>query len=88
MESFIFWDNVKYEMSKTGMKQKELAWLAGINEGTLCNQISKNVVPDVLEAFNIATQLRVSVEYLLTGVEPLEHIPDDLQAVINKYSTK
>lgn len=88
MEEFVFWDNVKYMLEVKNMYQKELSFIAGINDGTLKNQISKNVIPSVTEAADIAFALGCSIEFLLTGKEIKEKIPDDLQKVIDKYATK
>lgn len=44
-------------------------------------------MPSLHTAYLLSKELNVSLEYLITGVEPFEKIPDDLQNVINKYAS-
>lgn len=62
-----FWDNVKFELSKNNLTQKELASKAELNYRTLQNWIARNIQPDIFSAVKIAKALNVSAEYLLYG---------------------
>ena len=44
-------------------------------------------LPSADIAVKIAQALNTTVEYLVTGKEPAYSLPDDLQAIINKYAS-
>ncbi|GHU05736.1 transcriptional regulator [Spirochaetia bacterium] len=65
-----FRENLKDELTYSGMLVKELAAKTGINKYTIDNYLSAhNCTPSVSAAVKIAGVLGVSVEYLVTGQE-------------------
>jgi transcriptional regulator with XRE-family HTH domain len=63
-----FKENLKSELTYTGMLVKELAAKTGIKKYTLDNYLSThNCTPSAEAAIKIAEALGVSVEYLVTG---------------------
>jgi transcriptional regulator with XRE-family HTH domain len=65
-----FRENLKYELSYSGMLVKELAALSGVSKYSLDNYLNKRgQVPSVDSGVKIAQALGVSVEYLVTGNE-------------------
>ncbi|GHV04056.1 transcriptional regulator [Spirochaetia bacterium] len=65
-----FRENLKDELTYSGMLVKELAARTGINKYTIDNYLSAhNCTPSVSAAVKIAGVLGVSVEYLVTGHE-------------------
>ncbi|MDR0721296.1 MAG: helix-turn-helix domain-containing protein [Treponema sp.] len=71
-----FKENLKNELSYSGMLVKELSALSGINRRTIDNYLSThNCTPSVEAAVSIAQTLGVSVEYLVTGEEPQRDKP-------------
>ena len=65
----MFWSNVKKLLSEKNIQQKDFAALLGMNVLTLKNQMSRNILPDVENAYKISSVLNTSVEYLVTGRE-------------------
>lgn len=65
----MFWSNVKKLLSEKNIQQKDFAALLGMNVLTLKNQMSRNILPDVENAYKISSVLNTSVEYLVTGKE-------------------
>ena len=63
----IFLERLKDEISYQGLTQKELAERTEISVNTIRGWFSKDLVPDVFNAFKIAKALNKSVEYLITG---------------------
>lgn len=82
----MFWDNVKSELDYLGITQKELSAKAGINIGTLKNQICRNVMPNIEDACKIATALNTSAEYLLYGSASDKYSSEE-KSLINSYRT-
>jgi transcriptional regulator with XRE-family HTH domain len=65
-----FKENLKAELSYSGMLVKELSVQSGINRRTIDNYLSShNCIPSADAAVSIARVLGVSVEYLVTGQE-------------------
>ncbi|MDR2659960.1 MAG: helix-turn-helix transcriptional regulator [Spirochaetaceae bacterium] len=63
-----FKENLKTELSYSGMLVKELAALSGIKKHTIDNYLNThNAMPSAEAAVAIARTLGVSVEYLVTG---------------------
>ena len=68
-----FRENLKNELSYSGMLVKELAVQTGLKKHTLDNYLSKRGrMPAADVAVRIANVLGVSVEYLITGHETAE----------------
>ncbi len=75
-----FKENLKSELQYRDMTVKELASLSGVKKQTLDNYLSThNSTPSVDVAVKIAKALRVSVEYLVTGHDPLFPSNSDTQ---------
>ena len=64
-----FWPNVKSQMRKNKISQKETAEGAGINWNTFRGWIHKDILPVVTDAYFIARFLGVDLDYLITGKE-------------------
>jgi len=65
-----FKENLKSELTYSGMLVKELSAKTGIKKHTLDNYLNThNSLPNVEAAVKIARALGVSVEYLVTGTE-------------------
>lgn len=63
----MFWNNVKSELDYQGISQKELAAKANLNIGTIRNQITREIIPDLDSAYKIAQALNQPLEYLING---------------------
>ena len=69
-----FRENLKIELSFSGMFVKELAAQAGLKKHTIDNYLSvRGRMPSAEAAVRIARVLGVSVEYLVTGRETIEN---------------
>ena len=67
-----FKENLQDEIAYQGLMVKELAAKAGLQPSSISNYLKKNSsVPSADIAVKIAKALGVSVEYLVTGDEPL-----------------
>jgi len=65
-----FKENLKSELTYSGMLVKELAAKSGVNKYSIDNYLnSRGQIPSVDAAVKIAHVLGVSVEYLVTGIE-------------------
>jgi transcriptional regulator with XRE-family HTH domain len=75
MDNFISWvmgfkENLKEQLSFSGMYVKELARLSGVKKQTIDSYLNVNCcMPSADAAVAIAQALGVSVEYLVTGRE-------------------
>ena len=68
-----FRENLKTELSYSGMLVKELAAQAGLKKHTIDNYLSvRGRMPSADAAVRIARVLGVSVEYLITGSKTAE----------------
>jgi transcriptional regulator with XRE-family HTH domain len=70
MDGKFFWAMVKATIKNQNTTQDWLASETRMPIGTLKQQIHFNRLPDTVQSYRIATALGVSVEYLITGVEP------------------
>ena len=83
-----FRDNLKAELTYTGMRVKELSVLSGVKKPTIDSYLRENnYTPSVDAAVRIARVLGVSVEYLVMGTEakkskPLESLSPDLRLLL------
>jgi transcriptional regulator with XRE-family HTH domain len=65
-----FRENLKEELTYTGMLVKELAAKAGVNKRSVDSYLTENgSIPSADIAVKLAEALGVSVEYLVTGQE-------------------
>ena len=65
-----FKENLKSELTFSGMLVKELAAKSGVNKYSLDNYLNaRGQIPSVEVGYRIAQALGVSVEYLVTGEE-------------------
>jgi len=69
MNSEFFWEIVKKEVDKQHTSFEWLYQKTQIPKGTFSSWKNRNTIPRADEAFLIANALKVSVEYLLTGVD-------------------
>jgi transcriptional regulator with XRE-family HTH domain len=83
-----FKENLKSELTYTGMLVKELSAITGIKKHTLDNYLNThNSLPNAEGAVKIAQALGISVEYLVTGKEkqrerPLSSLHPDLLLLV------
>lgn len=63
----MFLENVKSKMNYSGLTQKELSEKTGISINTIRGWFSKDLIPDVYNAYRIAKVLNTTVEFLVTG---------------------
>ena len=68
-----FLARVRDEMNYQNLTQKELSEKTGISINTIRGWFSKNLTPDVVSAVKVAQVLNVSVEYLVTGENPVDN---------------
>ena len=67
-----FKDRLRQEIEYKGLLVKELSAEVGISNSTFLSYIdARGVLPNVETAVKIAAALGVSVEYLVTGKEPI-----------------
>jgi transcriptional regulator with XRE-family HTH domain len=66
-ETEAFYSCIKQQIKKKNTTQGKVAKACGISLGTFKGWMAKDIYPTVLDAYNIARVLGVSVEYLLTG---------------------
>ncbi|MDR0442683.1 MAG: helix-turn-helix domain-containing protein [Treponema sp.] len=78
-----FRENLKQELSYNGMLVKELAETSGVPKRALDTYLlsEKASMPPADTAVRIARALQVSVEYLVTGEEPVL-VPHDISIII------
>ena len=62
-----FWGRVKDEVKAHKISQEKFAEYLGVPRSTFNRWQKYNMAPDVFTAYNIATALGVSLEYLITG---------------------
>jgi transcriptional regulator with XRE-family HTH domain len=65
-----FSGRLKSLMDIKGLRQKELARLIGVSEGTVSNWISKESTPKVEALHKLEVLFKVSGQFLLTGKMP------------------
>jgi hypothetical protein len=84
----LFWNNVNAQIKAKNTTQEWLCKKCDLNLGTFKNRISAGRYPDALEAVLIASALGVTVEYLVTGKEPADRMPELKSAILetlNKF---
>jgi transcriptional regulator with XRE-family HTH domain len=85
MNAEFFWKMVKKEVDR---QQTSFEWLyqkTQISKGTFSSWKNRNTIPRADDAFLIANALKVSVEYLLTGVdEPKEVLNSAIHEITEK----
>ena len=64
-----FWTIVKSILKKNKKTQAEAAAACGVKLRTFQNWIYKDLFPTIVDGYNLARFLGVSVEYLVTGKE-------------------
>jgi transcriptional regulator with XRE-family HTH domain len=82
-----FKENLKNELTYSGLLVKELSAKTGINKYTLDNYLSRCCAPSAEAVVKIAEVLGVSAEYLVTGCEigpekTLASLHPDIRALI------
>ncbi len=83
-----FRENLKAELAYQDILVKELAELSGVNKRTLDNYLrEKSNTPPADVAVKIAHALKVSVEYLVTGVDSVvQDKPSETVELFSIYS--
>lgn len=78
-----FKDRLRQEIEYKGLLVKELSAEVGISNSTFLSYIdARGVLPNVETAVKIASALGVSVEYLVTGKEPIYNSKQiDIQSI-------
>ena len=69
MNAEFFWEMVRNEVERQNTSFEWLYRKTKISKGTFSSWKNRNIMPRADEAFLIANSLKVSVEYLLTGVD-------------------
>lgn len=89
-----FWNNVKSELSKQGLTQRELCVKCGFNEGSFKNRISRSTFPTIDEVYLISQMLNVSIDslvglekpaippHILTIAKEVESLPQSYQQML------
>ncbi|MBP3416793.1 MAG: helix-turn-helix transcriptional regulator [Spirochaetaceae bacterium] len=68
----MFRDNLKDQIEYKGMKIKELSAKSGVSKRTIDTYVdSRAVIPNAEIAVKLAKALDTTVEFLVTGIEPL-----------------
>ena len=67
MKTDNFWNRVQEQINAHKISREKFAEYLSIPRSTFCRWMKNNVAPDVYTAYNIATALGVSLEYLITG---------------------
>ena len=83
-----FRERLREEIEYKGYLVKEIAACAGVNNNTFLSYIdARGSLPNVETGVKIAKALGVSVEYLVTGEDPI-HSPKyyEIQQIINDLS--
>lgn len=75
----IFWSNVKKLIKEQNTTQEWVANTSGISFRTFQNWVTRKRLPDADEAFKIASSLKTSVEFLVTGAEPPNRAAEKLE---------
>jgi transcriptional regulator with XRE-family HTH domain len=71
-----FKENLKRELTYSGVLVKELASFSGVNKRTIDNYLNThNSMPSANAAVRIAGALGVTVEYLITGQQQAQNHP-------------
>lgn len=74
------------EMEKKGVKQKKIAEKLGIRQGVVANWKMRGTTPPLEYALELAKILDTSIEYLITGEEPIrEYYSEDERSLITTY---
>lgn len=84
-----FWANVNALLKNKDLTQDAMSSALGIPLQTIRGWVFKNILPRVDDGVRIASYLGTSVEYLLTGTDPVVtvyRIPEDLLEVMRKYA--
>lgn len=70
MDTSIFWENIKSLIKRSNTTQKGLALKCGFSARAIETWIASNQLPDVFQAYKIAQNLGVPLEFLITGENP------------------
>ena len=69
MNENTFWKRVKFLLKERGINQQTVAKKCRFNYGTFRKWVASDVIPAAEESYRLARFLKVSLEYLLTGVQ-------------------
>ena len=83
MDVSVFWTRVNILIKEKSMTQTELSVSCGFNPRRIQNLSGGNRLPDVHEGYLIAQALGTSVEYLITGENPVKPDISELEKTLN-----
>jgi len=69
MDTERLWKRVKLQIKAHNITQEKFAGYISVPRSTFYRWLRFNIAPDVFTAYNIASALGVSLEYLLTGTD-------------------
>ena len=78
LNAYEFWNRI--DCSKGPMSLKELAEQANVKYTSIKDQRSKNRLPNLIDAYALASILNTTIDYLLTG-ENTSTLSEEAQAV-------
>ncbi len=61
-------NRIDAKMKDLNLKQKDLVKMTGLSKNAISNYISGNRIPDTTSIYKLSTVLKVSIEWLLTGI--------------------
>lgn len=82
-----FWERVVFLLEQKNISRKELSLSIGFNNSNIRKGILNNNIPSADTAVKIAKYLNTSVEFLVTGNDPLLTQSEQLEDLISFYST-
>ena len=77
-----FWEMVKIMLKENKMTQIQAAAACGVSVRTFRNWIYRNLYPTIVDGYQLARFLGVSVEYLVTGKEKETKIKIDSARIL------
>ena len=78
-----FWKRVNFLIKSQGTKQQTVSESCNIPYQTFRGWVTRQVYPDALQSYKIATLLNTSVEYLITGENPVKPDISELEKTLN-----
>ena len=91
-----FWKRVKFLLKEKGTTQVMAAKICGRSLNTFRGWMSKDIIPPLDNAFELAQYLGVSLEYLITGretdraaqIETVRHLLEKSNEKLKRYAVK
>ncbi len=63
---------ITQKMDEFNLKQVDICKATGLSKNTVSNYVSGNRIPDALATYKLSKLFQVSMEWLLTGEEPVQ----------------